>query len=105
DHAEPRHVRADGQRLAHQSAMPDVARQQGVGDLFMLNSTSGTTGMPKCVVHNQNRWLYYHRQVMQSGSFSGDDVFLSLIPAPFGFGLWTAHFTPIILGCTTVVMS
>src|ERR1035441_5169864 len=28
---------------------------------------------------------------------------MSVIPAPFGFGLWTAHFTPGILGCPTVV--
>ena len=25
------------------------------------------------------------------------------MPAPFGFGLWTAHFTPAILGCPTIV--
>ena len=25
------------------------------------------------------------------------------VPAPFGFGLWTAHFTPNLLGATTVV--
>lgn len=89
------------------SNLPPVlrARQRNIGELFMLNSTSGTTGMPKCVVHNQNRWFYYHSQVLAAGDFSADDVFLSLIPAPFGFGLWTAHFTPLILGCTTVVMA
>src|SRR5690606_3803496 len=40
---------AEQQRLLEGKAL-------GVGDIFMLNSTSGTTGMPKCVVHNQNRW-------------------------------------------------
>ena len=28
---------------------------------------------------------------------------MSVIPSPFGFGLWTAHFTPGILGCPTVI--
>ena len=32
-----------------------------------------------------------------------DEVFFSAIPTPFGFGLWTAHFTPAILGCPTVL--
>jgi acyl-CoA synthetase len=31
-------------------------------------------------------------------------VFMSVVPAPFGFGLWTGHFTPTILGAACVVM-
>jgi acyl-CoA synthetase len=77
----------------------------GIGDVFMLNSTSGTTGMPKCVVHNQNRWFYFHSQVLQTAELSADDVMLSVIPSPYGFGIWTAHVTPILLGATTVVMA
>lgn len=72
-------------------------------DLFMINSTSGTTGMPKCVLHTQNRWVYFHRLATINGELTPDDVFMGAVPAPFGFGLWTAHFSPIILGCTTVV--
>lgn len=72
-------------------------------DLFMINSTSGTTGMPKCVLHTQNRWIYFHRLAAVNGELTGDDVFMGAVPAPFGFGLWTAHFSPIILGNTTVV--
>lgn len=81
-----------------------TGRQLGLGDIFMLNSTSGTTGMPKCVVHHQNRWLYFHSQVLRTAEFSADDVWLSLIPSPYGFGIWTAHATPILLGASTVVM-
>lgn len=76
----------------------------GPNDLFMINSTSGTTGLPKCVMHTQNRWMYFHQKAAEFGGLRGDDRFLSLIPAPFGFGLWTAHFTPTLLGAQTAVM-
>jgi acyl-CoA synthetase len=72
--------------------------------LFLLNSTSGTTGLPKCVMHTQNRWFYFHQLAARAGRFADDEVFFGALPAPFGFGLWTAHFTPAILGCPTVVM-
>jgi acyl-CoA synthetase len=76
----------------------------GPDDLFMINSTSGTTGMPKCVMHTQNRWVYFHHLAAAAGRFGPDEVFLGAVPAPFGFGLWTAHFSPALLGCPTVVM-
>jgi acyl-CoA synthetase len=72
-------------------------------ELFLVNSTSGTTGLPKCVMHNQNRWMFFHRLAADAGAFTHDDVFFSALPAPFGFGLWTSHVTPAVLGCTTVV--
>ena len=31
-----------------------------------------------------------------------DDVFLVVVPSPFGFGLWMAHFSPTMLGATTL---
>ena len=79
----------------------------GVGpdELFMINSTSGTTGLPKCVMHTQNRWRYFHHLAARAGGFGADEVFMGAVPAPFGFGLWTAHFSPAILGCPTVVMA
>ena len=79
-------------------------RHCDIDELFLLNSTSGTTGMPKCVAHNQSRWKHYHELVLQSGGVRADDVFLSAIPASFGFGLWTAHFTPTLLGAPTVLL-
>jgi acyl-CoA synthetase len=81
-----------------------AGRALGLGEIHLLNSTSGTTGMPKCVVHNQNRWMYYHQLAVEAGGFTGDDVFLTVIPAPYGFAQWTANFTPTLLGCPTVVM-
>ena len=80
-------------------------RRLQVDDIWLINSTSGTTGMPKCVVHHQNRWRYYHELALDAGAFTDDDVFMGLVPAPFGFGVWTAHTTPTYLGAPTVVMS
>jgi len=79
-------------------------RPLGPDDLFLLNSTSGTTGLPKCVMHTQNRWFYFHRLAAAAGGFADDEVFFGGLPAPFGFGLWTAHFTPTALGAPTVLM-
>jgi acyl-CoA synthetase len=75
----------------------------GPDEVFMINSTSGTTGLPKCVVHTENRWFYFHRLAVEAGALSSDDVFYGAVPAPFGFGLWTAHFSPGVLGSPTVL--
>lgn len=80
------------------------ARRLRKDDLWLINSTSGTTGMPKCVMHHQARWFFFHELAARTGELTRDDVFLSAVPAPFGFGLWTSHFTPAILGAPTVVM-
>ena len=80
-----------------------AARRLGPDDLFLVNSTSGTTGLPKCVLHHQNRWLYFHEKAVEHGGLAPEDVFLGAVPAPFGFGLWTSHFSPTVLGSPTVV--
>ena len=81
-----------------------VDSQLGPDDVFLINSTSGTTGLPKCVVHTQNRWYYFHQKAVANGLLRADDVYLPVIPMPYGFGIWTSHTTPIYLGATTVVM-
>jgi acyl-CoA synthetase len=73
-------------------------------DDCLFNTTSGTTGLPKIVVHDQLRWFHFHRFAADVGHLCEDDVFLSALPAPFGFGLWTSHFTPTLLGAPTVVL-
>lgn len=80
-------------------------RRLGPNDLWLLNSTSGTTGLPKCVMQFQNRWWYFHHMAVEAGAFTDKDKFLVLVPAPFGFALWSAHFTPALLGVPCVVMS
>jgi len=88
------------------TAAGPVAPDLGIGpdELFLLNSTSGTTGLPKCVMHTPNRWYYFHKRAAISGRFKDDEIFMGAVPAPFGFGMWTAHFSPTIMGVPTVVM-
>ena len=81
-----------------------VESQLGPDDVFLINSTSGTTGLPKCVVHTQNRWHYFHQKAVANGLLTSDDIFLPVIPTPFGFGIWTSHTTPIYLGATAVIL-
>jgi acyl-CoA synthetase len=76
----------------------------GAHDLWYLNSTSGTTGLPKIVMHNQARWFAFHEFAQRVAHFTPDDVFLSALPTPFGFGLWTAHFSPAIAGASCVLL-
>ncbi|UXA04509.1 acyl--CoA ligase [Mycobacterium sp. SMC-2] len=76
----------------------------GPDDVFLINSTSGTTGLPKCVVHTQNRWYYFHQKAVANGQLTPEDTILPVIPTPFGFGLWTSHTTPIYLGATAVIL-
>jgi acyl-CoA synthetase len=80
-------------------------RRIGPNDLYMLNSTSGTTGLPKMVTQFQNRWFAYHRMAVDAGELTPDDVFMCLIPAPYGFAQWTGKFTPTLLGAPNVLMS
>ena len=79
-------------------------RRTPIDDLALLNSTSGTTGLPKCVAHDERRWLKYHEYAVDAGALTTDEVCMSVVPAPFGFGLWTAHFTPTLLGAPTIVL-
>jgi acyl-CoA synthetase len=82
----------------------EVESRLGPDDVFLINSTSGTTGLPKCVVHTQNRWYYFHQKAVANGLLTPDDTFLPVIPTPFGFGIWTSHATPIYLGATAVIV-
>ncbi len=97
-------IEVDGRAapLAPESALS--TRGLAPDEVFLLNSTSGTTGLPKLVVHDQLRWQAFHRFAVDVGHLCGEDVFLSAVPAPFGFGLWTSHVTPTLLGVPTVVM-
>jgi acyl-CoA synthetase len=81
-----------------------AARRLGADELFLLNSTSGTTGLPKCVMQTQNRWFYFHHATSTRAGFGPGDVFLSAPPGAFGFGLWGSHIAPTLSGAPCVVM-
>jgi len=84
--------------------VPDPTRALGVEDLWLLNSTSGTTGMPKVVTQTQARWMRFFSHAVDCGDLGPDETYMSVIPAPFGFGLWTAHVAPIVSGRPCVVL-
>ncbi|HWL42701.1 MAG TPA: class I adenylate-forming enzyme family protein [Ilumatobacter sp.] len=96
----------DGRSLFAPDALPvvDPAVRRRPDELFLLNSTSGTTGLPKVVMHTANRWRAFHRMAAEAGELTAADVFMSVIPAPYGFGIWTAHVTPLLLGAPCVVL-
>jgi acyl-CoA synthetase len=81
-----------------------ATRAIGPNDLFCVNSTSGTTGVPKCVMQTMNIWKYFGPLASDAGEFSASEIFMSLLPAPFGFGLWSAHVVPTMLARPTVLL-
>lgn len=85
-------------------ADPLAGRRIGPDDLYLINSTSGTTGLPKCVGHTENRWVYFHQMAVAVGELGPDEVVLAAVPAPFGFGQWTSHVTPTLLGVPCVLL-
>lgn len=94
----------EGGGAAPQARLGAKARL-GPNDLWMLNSTSGTTGLPKCVMQHQNRWIAFAKLAIEAaGGMREDEVLLGAVPAPFGFGLWSAHVLPILTGMTAAVL-
>lgn len=73
-------------------------------DVTILNATSGTTGLPKIVAHTERKWVRFTQSAMTGARITGADVLCSAVPAPFGFGLWSAHFLPALLGVPVVVI-
>jgi acyl-CoA synthetase len=92
------------ERTMRAPAVPPRDRSRRADDLWLLNSTSGTTGLPKVVMHDQARWFAFHELAVEAGALTPEDVFMSALPAPFGFGIWTAHVTPTVLGAPCAVM-
>lgn len=96
-------VAAANRSLAHERNEPEP-RMASSDDLFLLNTTSGTTGLPKLVRQTERRWLHWMRYVEDSASLGPEDIFLCAVPASTGFGLWSGHFVPSLLGASTVLL-
>ncbi|WP_067902423.1 class I adenylate-forming enzyme family protein [Nocardia vaccinii] len=90
-------------RLAGNEAPHQPAEPFTTSDVTILNSTSGTTGLPKVVTHTERRWVAFAREAMSGGRIGPEDVICSVVPAPYGFGLWSAHFLPALLGLPVVL--
>ncbi|MFY1638069.1 class I adenylate-forming enzyme family protein [Solwaraspora sp. WMMB335] len=101
-------LRRDGDRVELPDAAAAVAavagRSLGANDLFFLNSTSGTTGLPKCVMQTMNTRKYFGPLAADAGRFGPDEVFASVLPAPYGFGQWSGHVVPTMYGYPTVLV-
>ncbi|OYO16570.1 acyl--CoA ligase [Enemella dayhoffiae] len=74
---------------------------RGVDEVSILNSTSGTTGLPKCVTQFDNRWLHFCDLAIAAGRLNSQDRVLAAVPTPYGFGLWTSHYLGPRLGVPT----
>jgi acyl-CoA synthetase len=102
-------VRSDGVELPVPVLAEAVATIAGLGlgpdELYFLNSTSGTTGRPKCVQGTMNVRKYFGPLAAAAARFGPDEVVASLLPAPYGFGLWSAHIVPTRYGFPTVLMA
>ena len=97
-------ITVDGERLLLDAEPRQLTDGLEPNDVFLVNATSGTTGLPKCVQHTQNRWIRFAQHAIDAGGLTTDDVMMSALPTPFGFGLWTAHFLPALLGIPAVLM-
>ncbi len=73
-------------------------------EMVLINSTSGTTGQPKCVAHDEHRWHKFHEYAVDAAELTPGQVLMSVVPTPFGFGLWSSHFTPLLSGSPCVVL-
>lgn len=80
------------------------ARRPEPGELVLINSTSGTTGLPKCVAHDELRWHKFNDYAVDAADLQPGETCMSVVPTPFGFGLWSSHFTPTLLGAPCVVL-
>ncbi|GAA2394057.1 class I adenylate-forming enzyme family protein [Dactylosporangium salmoneum] len=95
----PRHLVVDMSLSGEGALGPGL----GADDIFFLNSTSGTTGLPKVVRQTMNNRKYFGPLAHAAGRFGPDEVFASVLPAPYGFGLWSAHVVPAMYGYPTVL--
>ncbi|MEU1981161.1 class I adenylate-forming enzyme family protein [Nocardia sp. NPDC019395] len=98
------HVVTDGTADRTGNHPPDLPGFS-VDDVCLLNSTSGTTGRPKLVMQTQRRWSTFAAIACRNAEMSAQEVVAAFVPAPFGFGLWTSHFLPALLGRPALVMN
>lgn len=72
-------------------------------DLFMLMSTSGTTGAPKGVPVSHRALLAFAAYMRDAIDLRQEDVFWNIADAGWAYGLYYAITGPLMLGCATTL--
>ncbi|SMO40968.1 acyl-CoA synthetase [Paracoccus laeviglucosivorans] len=72
-------------------------------DLFMMMSTSGTTGLPKGVPVPLQALLAFGTYMRDAIDLRADDVFWNIADPGWAYGLYYAICGPLLLGCTTTL--
>jgi len=86
--------------LPRQSAdFAPFARNQD--DLFLLMSTSGTTGLPKGVPVPIKALVSFRTYMTDAVDLRPDDVFWNIADPGWAYGLYYAVIGPLLLGCAT----
>jgi len=91
-------------RAALASASPDCEPVMRKGeDLFMMMSTSGTTGLPKGVPVPLNALLAFGAYMRDAIGLRPDDVFWNIADPGWAYGLYYAITGPLLLGIATTL--
>ncbi|CAN7437460.1 acyl-CoA synthetase [Mesorhizobium sp. LjRoot246] len=89
-------------RAAFAAASPDCAPVMRKGDdLFMMMSTSGTTGFPKGVPVPLSALLAFGAYMRDAIGLRPDDVFWNIADPGWAYGLYYAITGPLLLGIAT----
>lgn len=72
-------------------------------DLFLLMSTSGTTGLPKGVPVPLRALLAFSAYMRHGIGLRPDDVFWNIADPGWAYGLYYAITGPLMLGCATLM--
>ncbi|ALN75531.1 acyl-CoA synthetase [Aureimonas sp. AU20] len=73
-------------------------------DLFMMMSTSGTTGLAKGVPVPLRALLSFSAYMRDAIDLRADDVFWNIADPGWAYGLYYAVTGPLMLGCTTLLV-